>query len=110
MEGYVRVKLKFSYRRLWAVLDRQQLTFYECLDTSTQLPTNVKAIAIVKNAIVNKITDRSVAHGINIKCSNSNSFGNSSISGAVFDCYEPTNCSSWFNALTRAAKLHQEVN
>lgn len=104
MEGYLRVQLKRFFGgpvQRWVVLDGQQITFYDHLDLENQVAVGVKATFLVQNADIVKFSDSKIEYGLAIKAGNTN---------IKFDCENPSTCSTWYNSLLRATKLHTEEN
>lgn len=126
MEGYLNLCTKqlgktYKARQVWVVLDGQTLTYYDRLDLTLQLPKNVKGVLFIKSAEVSKVSRPSIEFGIKIYCTTSSNTSTSSsllpvksssgsTSKVFFDCVNATNCNTWFNALSRAVKLHEEAS
>lgn len=102
MEGYVWIKSSFNSTRVWAVLDDQQLTFYDEIDLKEQRAKNVRSNFNIQNATITKVSDSfgSIKFGIKIKCVNGSS--------TSIDCREPKVWNTWFNVLSDSSHLHEE--
>ena len=102
MEGYVFIKSSFSSLKVWAVLDEQQLTYYEDIDLTEQRCKNARNNFNLQNAVVTKVSSdsSSIKYGIKIKCVNGSS--------TSMDCREPKAWNTWFGVLSEAKHLHEE--
>lgn len=100
MEGYVTLRSSFFSNKVWAVLDRQTLSFYEKIDLNLQRPLGVKGVVEVSDAKIMKLSDKKNPFGISI----TTSVG----SVHLFNCPDDNACSSWYNSLIRAVVLHSE--
>lgn len=103
MEGYLTLITKgyttYKLRKVWVVLDRQQLTWYDSLDLSSQLPKKLKGVLFIRDASIKKVKDPSATHAIQIICNDNKT---------LFGCENDTICSSWYKALIRALPLHTQ--
>jgi hypothetical protein len=100
MEGFLKLKSKYfgALRSVWVVLDGQQLTYYDNLDLEKQIAVGFKGALFVKDATITKFSDVNIKHGIAVKAA----------SKVKFECGDANTCSSWYNALVRATKIHIE--
>ncbi|KAJ1437662.1 hypothetical protein B484DRAFT_416489, partial [Ochromonadaceae sp. CCMP2298] len=64
-----------SQRRVWAVLDGQQLMTYASLDLSTQLPRALRGVFHVAGAEVGKAKSKTVPHGMTLVCAGAGELG-----------------------------------
>ena len=103
MEGYLTLVTKgftgTKLRKVWVVLDRQQMTWYDHLDLTDQMPKKLKGALFIKDAILKKVVDASVENCLLIECRDNKT---------LFSCGDSNICSSWYKALTRAVSWHKE--
>jgi hypothetical protein len=104
MEGYLSIVTKgfatTRLRKVWVVLDRQQLTWYDHLDLTDQLPKKLKGVMFIRDAVLKKVADTNTAHALSIECD---------AVKTVFYCENATVCSNWYKALTRCITIHNEI-
>jgi hypothetical protein len=104
MEGYLSIVVKgfatTRLRKVWVVLDRQQLTWYDHLDLTDQLPKKLKGVMFIRDAVLRKVADTNTAHALSIECN---------AVKTVFYCTDATVCSNWYKALTRSISIHNLI-
>lgn len=108
MEGYLKIyiKRKFSapyFEKVWVVLDRQQLYYYQKLDLVEQTPQNIKGIYLIRNASVEKLKSGlfDSQHAIKVVTEDTSQ-------NIILECGDPNICTTWFNALMKAVVIHSD--
>lgn len=103
MEGYLTLITKGftsnKQRKVWVVLDRQQLTWYDRLDLTDQLPKKLKGVLFIRDATIKKVSDSTSTHALLIVCNDIKT---------CFGCENDTVCASWYKALVKALPLHTQ--
>ena len=82
------------------VLDRQQLTWYDRLDSVDQLPKKLKGVLFIRDAKLMKVSDKSFESSLLITCDTTKT---------LFGCEDATDCSNWYKALTKSLVYHTEA-
>lgn len=104
MEGYLQVfpkGYKSKPKNVWAVLDGQQLTYYDGLDMKEQKPMKVLAVLFMKGATVEKTTIKDIIrHGLTLKTGKITT---------LFDCGDARVCTTWFEPLRKSTRLHIDL-
>lgn len=90
---------KSTYERRWAVLDKQTLSLYEKFDLPNQTPVNLK-----KTYQLDKMKVFQVGSDTLIRITN-----DKGKEIALIDCVDSAMYTTWFNALTRASLLQEEI-
>lgn len=113
MEGFltiVRGGLGGGAVRAWAVLDAQQLSYYEDFDLQAQCPRRFRGSLPVREATVEKFSD--AEHGLpfalKVRAAASKESKTQHAQKLVCACEDAAQCSAWYNALQRASKAHKE--
>ena len=111
MEGYLLLKRTISWEKVWVVLERQQLSYYESLDLKTQEAKSIKGFVILKNADVRKIKENGRENCIQIIMAAIEVPKSKSPAVLTFQCDGEGSaqlCSTWFLMLTKASQLEKE--
>jgi hypothetical protein len=97
MEGFVLVKTRFSMKKVWMVLDGQDITYYEKFDSIEQQPHGLKGALNIEEASVSKLDRDALPNGIKVK----------SYRGKLtFAALDEQQWSYWYMALCKATTLH----
>lgn len=101
MEGSVLVYKNKKYSPFWAVLEGQQLAYYQKLDKKLQEPIGIQGVLFIQNADISKAIHQGRSHCISIRCENKKSYD-------FMDCETNQNQSEWYKALIKAKTWHLE--
>ena len=109
MEGFVYRKTGFGgfYARVFAVLEKQRLSFYETLDTKTHEYTGFKGTLYLKCGTL--ITLRDGARRYCLKILEDKVETRNNEKSEVIDCGDAKSCQAWATALNKAFKYHTDL-
>lgn len=104
MEGYLTLITNgfptAKLRKVWVVLDRQQLTWYDRLDPTDQMPKKLKGVLFIRGAQISKTPHRLATDSLLIVCD---------ATKTLFGCEDATDCSNWYKALVKSLLYHTEA-
>ena len=106
MEGHVYRKTGFSgyFVRVFTVLEKQRLSFYESLDSETHEYKGFKGTLYLKNGSLETTKDGMRKYCLKI-CENKLEMKNNEKS-ELLDCGDPKTCQAWATALNKAFNYH----
>lgn len=140
MEGYLWVKtgsILSSWTRVWVILDKQQLAYYDHLDLEKQIAIGIKGNVVIKDAKVHVVSHHhsflsllpslslTIVFSLSLclsivylSLSQVQKYSNMSVQHGLqvttdkakifFNAREPVIASSWYIALVRAVKIPEE--